>query len=251
MRTVVFWLTLSLCGAGAWAGEVSSVVGTGKPGYQGDGGQARDAQLNQPFDVAFDGNGNLFLSDTFNNVVRRVDRATGVITTVAGVGSKGFSGDGGAATRAQLNEPYGIALDRAGNLYLADRLNRRVRRVDGRTGIITTLAGDGSKTFSGDGGPASSAGLVEPNSVALDRDERRLYIADVADHRVRVVDLGVGTIATFAGNGKGRHDGDGGAATEAAILGRERSRSALTARFTCSNAAAIRFAPSIRRRVGS
>ena len=118
-----------------------------------------------------------------------------------------------------MNEPYGIVLDHAGNLYIADRLNRRVRRIDARTGMITTVAGDGSKTFSGDGGPATSAGLVEPNGVALDGAGRRLYVADVADNRVRVVDLDSGTITTFAGNGKGRHDGDGGPARDAEVFG--------------------------------
>ena len=127
------------------------------------------ARLNMPFDVALDVQGNIYLSDTFNHRVRRIDQKTGMITTVAGSGSAGFSGDGGPATKAQLNEPYGIVFDASGNLFVADRLNRRVRRVDGRTGIITTIAGNGTKSFSGDGGPAIAAGLVEPNGVALDR----------------------------------------------------------------------------------
>src|SRR5207249_361055 len=105
------------------------------------------------------------------------DARTGFITTVAGDGKAGFSGDGGPAAKARLNEPYGVVLDRADNLYVADRLNRRVRRVDGATGVITTVAGDGSKVFSGDGGPAVRAGLVEPNGVALDPTGRRLFIA--------------------------------------------------------------------------
>jgi sugar lactone lactonase YvrE len=172
-----------------------------------------------PFDVAFDSQGNLFLSDTFNHRIRRIDARTGVITTVAGSGRKGFSGDGGPATRAEMNEPYGIVLDSKGNLFVADRLNRRVRRIDAGTGIITTLAGDGSRSFSGDGGPASEAGLVEPNGVALDASGARLFIADVADHRVRAVNLPTGVISTFAGTGRGRHDGDGGPAASASIFG--------------------------------
>jgi DNA-binding beta-propeller fold protein YncE len=110
-------------------------------------------------------------------------------------------------------------LDRAGNLFVADRLNRRVRRVDAATGVITTVAGGGGKSFSGDGGHAARAGLVEPNGVALDAAGRRLYIADVADNRVRVVNLDDGTIATFAGNGRGTHSGDGGPARSASIAG--------------------------------
>jgi DNA-binding beta-propeller fold protein YncE len=198
---------------------ITTAAGTGTAGYAGDGGPATKAALNNPFDVAFDAAGNLYLSDTFNHRIRRVDAKTGVITTVAGAGAKGFSGDGGPATQAEMNEPYGIVLDRAGNLYFADRLNRRVRRVDAKTGVITTLAGDGSKAYSGDGGPAARAGLAEPNGVALDPAGLRLYIADVADHRVRVVDLATGTISTFAGNGKGRHEGDGGPSPAAAIFG--------------------------------
>jgi sugar lactone lactonase YvrE len=197
---------------------IVTVAGTGQPGYSGDGGPAAQARLNMPFDVAFDSKGNLYVADTFNHCVRRVDAASGVIDTVAGNGTKGFSGDGGPATKAQFNEPYGLAIDRLGNLYVVDRLNGRVRRVDARTAEVTTVAGDGSKKYSGDGGPATQAGLVEPNGVALDA-QGRLLIADVADHRVRAVDFATGQISTFAGTGKGAHSGDGGPAREAAIYG--------------------------------
>ncbi len=200
------------------AGPSENVAGTGRPGDSGDGGAAAMAALNQPFDVAYDAQGNLFLSDTGNHRIRRIDARTGTITTVAGTGKKGFAGDGGPATRALLDEPYGLALDEQGNLYFADRLNRRVRRVDAASGRISSVAGDGSKTFSGDGGPAVAAGLVEPNGVALD-GKGRLYIADVADNRIRVVELGNGTISTFAGDGRGRHAGDGGPAASASIHG--------------------------------
>lgn len=201
------------------AGSISSVAGNGHVGYAGDNGPARQATLNNPFDIAFDRQGNMFFSDALNHCIRKVDATTGTIATVAGIGKKGFSGDDGPADRAQMDEPYGIALDAAGNLYFADRLNRRVRKVDAKSGVISTLAGVGSKGFSGDDGPGAKAGLVEPNSVALDLSGKRLYIADVADHRVRVVDLSTGIIRTFAGNGRGRHDGDGGPATSASIAG--------------------------------
>lgn len=198
---------------------MSTVAGTGTQGYAGDGGPATQALLNNPFDLDFDPSGSLCFSDTYNHCIRRIDARTGVITTIAGTGEAGFSGDGGPATKAQMNQPYGLVIDRSGNLYTADRLNGRVRRIDGATGVITTLAGDGGGKFSGDGRLAASAGLAEPNGLALDRAHRRLFIADVADHRVRVVDLGSGIITTYAGTGKGAHAGDGGSATQADVFG--------------------------------
>jgi sugar lactone lactonase YvrE len=198
---------------------ITTAVGTGDKGFGGDGGPATAALLNGPFDVAFDAGGNLYFTDTFNNRIRRVDARSGVISTVAGNGDKGFSGDGGAATGAALNEPYGIALDRAGNIFVADRLNRRVRRIDAASGTITTLAGTGEAAYGGDGGPAADAGLAEPNGLAFDAAERHLYITDVADNRVRIVDLVSGTIATFAGTGAAEHSGDGGPAAAAGTFG--------------------------------
>jgi DNA-binding beta-propeller fold protein YncE len=197
---------------------ITSGVGSGRQGDGGDGGPAMRARLNQPFDLAFDSKGNLYFSDTFNHRIRRIDRETGVIRTVAGTGKAGFSGDGGPAIAAMLNEPYGVVLDQAGNLYFADRLNRRVRRVDARTGRITTITGTGVATYSGEGA-ADQATLVEPNGVALDPTGSMLYIADVADHRIRKVDLATGVITTFAGTGRATHDGDGSPAASASIWG--------------------------------
>lgn len=211
--------TLVLIFAGAAGPMISTAVGTGQAGGTGDRGPALQARLNMPFDVAFDAGGNLYLSDTNNHRIRRVDAASGTITTIAGSGRKGFSGDGGPAIEAELNEPYGLAIDGQGNVYFADRLNRRVRKVEAATGRITTIAGNGSKTYSGDGGPAQDAGLVEPNGVALDADGGRLFIADVAGHRIRVINLASGRIDTFAGNGQARDAGDGGPAAKAAIHG--------------------------------
>jgi streptogramin lyase len=199
--------------------KIDSPVGTGEKGFAGDGGPAAKALLNQPFDVAFDRSGHLYLSDTFNHRIRRVDAKSGIITTVAGNGKKGFGGDGGPASDAMLNEPYGIELDQDGNLFIVDRLNYCIRKVDAKTGTIATIAGTGAKSgYGGDGGPATKALLVEPNGIALD-GKGKLYIADVAGHRVRVVDLTAGTIATLAGNGKGATAGDGGAIDKATFNG--------------------------------
>jgi len=198
---------------------ITTAVGTGQKGYTGDGGPAARAQLNGPFDVGFDTAGNLYFSDTFNHCIRRVDARTNVITTLAGCGEPGHSGDGGPAIRACFNEPYGIAVDRAGNVYVADRHNHCVRRIEAGSGIVTTFAGNGSAGFGGDDGPAARAGMAEPNGLALNPEQTRLFIADVADHRVRVVDLSSGTIWTFAGTGEAEHSGDGGPAAKAGIYG--------------------------------
>jgi sugar lactone lactonase YvrE len=198
---------------------ITTWAGTGEKGFAGDGGPAIAALLNGPFDLAFDAAGHLYFADTFNHRIRRVDARTGVITTIAGDGTAGYAGDGGPATLAALNEPYGIVVDRAGNVYTADRKNACVRRIDAASGVITTFAGTGTAGYSGDGGPAARAGLAEPNGLAFDPGERHLYIADVADHRVRIVDLASGTIATFAGTGAAEHGGEGGPARAAPIFG--------------------------------
>ena len=202
--------------AAGWV--ITTAVGTGAQGHAGDGGPASQALLNNPFDIAFSPDGSMIFSDTFNHSLRRVDAKSGLISTIAGTGERGFAGDGELATAALLNEPYGVVVDRAGQIYFADRLNRRVRRIDA-AGQITTVAGDGLGQYSGDGGQAAVAGLAEPNGLALDATRKRLFITDVADHRVRVVDLNTGLIATFAGTGEGKHDGDGGPAIQAGIFG--------------------------------
>jgi sugar lactone lactonase YvrE len=199
-----------------WTATV--IAGTGEQGCSGDGSKATDARLNNPFDLAFFPDGSLAFSDTFNHCIRRIDARTATISTICGTGEKGFSGDGGPAAHARLNEPYGVVIDSSGRLFFADRLNRRVRVIDTK-GDIATLAGDGSGQYSGDGGPAALAGLVEPNGLTLSADETRLLIADVAGHRVRSVDLSTERIETFAGTGEARHGGDHGAAARADLFG--------------------------------
>jgi sugar lactone lactonase YvrE len=213
-----------LCGAAPLAaGTIDTVAGTGQAGYSGDGGPATAARLNQPFHCAL-GKGRLYVADAFNHCVRRIDLKTGVITTVAGCGRKGYSGDGGPATKATLNEPYAVAVSDEGDLYVVDRLNAVVRRVDGASGVITTVAGTGKRGYAGDGGKGTDARLDEPNDCCLD-GKGGLLIADVSDWRVRRLDLKAGTITTFAGTGRrrGRIDrteiGDGGPATKAVLVG--------------------------------
>lgn len=196
---------------------IKSIAGTGEAGYSGDGGLATQAKISNPFDVALDTDGNIYFSESGNHVIRRVDAKTGTISTVAGTGQKGYSGDGGPAVKAQLNDPYGVELDRDGNLYLVDRLNYCIRRVT-KDGKIETIAGTGKSGFSGDGGFGKDAQLKEPNGLCLD-GRGKLYIADVADHRVRVLDLANGKIETFCGTGKGQQTGDGASFKEASVMG--------------------------------
>jgi uncharacterized protein (TIGR03437 family) len=195
-------------------GVITTVAGNGTVGYSGDNGPATSAQLSSPQGVAVDSAGNLYIADVGNNRVRKV--SNGVITTVAGTGPAypggGFGGDGGPATSAQLYWPVGVAVDSAGNLYIADLNNERIRRVS--KGVITTVAGSATLDYSGDNGPATSAGLSSPQGVAVD-SAGNLYIADYNDSRIRRVSNGV--ITTVAGNGTGGYGGDGGPATSAEL----------------------------------
>ena len=200
------------------AGVISTVAGDGTLGYGGDGGAAVAAQLHFPAGVAPDGAGNLYIADVHNHRIRKVD-AAGVISTVAGSGRSGFGmggygGDGGAAVAAQLNTPTGVALDRAGNLYIADWSNHRIRKVNA-AGVITTVAGNGTEGYGGDGGAAVAAQLNAPSVVAPD-GAGNLYIADVGNDRIRKVDSS-GVITTVAGTGTFGFSGDGGPAVAARL----------------------------------
>jgi sugar lactone lactonase YvrE len=245
-------------------GTIVTLAGTGEPGFAGDGGPANAAALNEPKGMAVDAAGNLYIADAENHVIRRVDAASGRISTIAGrphdtaisrpashdgpedddplnassgtpdryvqlsdlsgtvrfvVGQAEtqYAGDGGPATEAQLQFPSAVALDDSGNLYIADTMNHRVRRVEARTGVISTIAGNGQHRYAGDGGPAVSAALNEPTALIV--HQGFLYIADQSNHRVRRVDLSSGLIITIAGTGQSGYAGDGGAGTEAALAG--------------------------------
>jgi sugar lactone lactonase YvrE len=197
-------------------GVITTVAGNGTPGNSGDNGPAISAELNYPFGVAVDASGNLYISDAYyNNVILKVTATTGLMTTVAGNGTQGYSGDNGPATSAAMGYPEGLALDASGNLYIADLLNGRIRKVAAATGIITTVAGNGTVGYSGDNGPATSAGL-SPQGVAVDASGN-LYIADASNGRIRKVAAATGIITTVAGNGTYGYSGDNGPATSAQL----------------------------------
>jgi len=257
----------------ATSGTIVTIAGTGESGYSGDGGPASAARLNEPKSVALDAQGRLYIADSENHLIRRVDLATGIVTTIAGRAEQAieaspvvstsavtghdfdddpfgeprqpathkivqqtdlsgtvrflvgtlpaagrFGGDGGPATRATLNFPSAVAVDVTGNLYIADTMNHRVRRVDVASGAISTIAGTGQRRFYGDGGPATAAALNEPAALVLDA-ERFLYIADQSNNRVRRVDLATGIIVTVAGMGEAAYTGDGIPAVEAGLAG--------------------------------
>jgi sugar lactone lactonase YvrE len=227
-RVVVLTVGVLIAGAspapGA-EGTVTTVAGTKARGYSGDGGPATEARLYQPRMSISDTAGNVYIADTFNQVIRKID-ATGTISTAVGVyhpvaaGTSDdqcppdFDGDGGPAAKARMSCPHSVALDAAGNLYIADSGNNRIRRVDG-AGIITTIAGTGKFSSGGDGGPATEAGLQSPKGITFDL-AGSLLIADSGNNQIRKIDTN-GVITTIAGAGEPGYSGDGGPATAAKL----------------------------------
>ena len=192
-----------------------------KTGFSGDNGPATSARLDTPDGVAIAPDGDLIVADSHNNRIRRVDKSTGIITTIAGSGQNGYDGDEKPATQAALNTPSAVAGTPNGDFYIADTLNNRIRMIDHLTGLIRTVAGDGTTGKNdpiGDGGPATSAKLFMPSDVAL-APNGDIYIADMHHQRIRKVDAKTRVITTVAGNGSFGRDGDDGPATRASLAG--------------------------------
>jgi DNA-binding beta-propeller fold protein YncE len=198
------------------AGKQSVLAGTGEKGFGGDGGPAAAARFNGPHHLLLGPDGALYVADTWNYAVRRIDLGTRVITTVAGTGVKGFAGDDGPARAAQFGGVFSIAFHR-GQLYICDLDNRRIRTVDPRSGVVSTVAGNGEKGVPQDGQDARAQPLVDPRAIAFDA-KGNLYIAERGGHALRVVDPG-GKIRTVAGTGEAGFSGDGGPARAARLNG--------------------------------
>ncbi len=193
----IFFTSLS-----APAQKIKTLAGSGEKAYSGDGAKALSAKLNQPFGVVVGLDGDIYFCDTGNHVIRRVSRKNGKISTIAGTGKAGYSGDGGPAEKAELFEPYELRFHKNGDLYWVEMRNQLVRKLDAKSNIIQTVAGSKKMGFTGDGGPAAEAQLNRPHSIQFDAEYENLFICDIGNHRIRKVNLASGKIETWCGNGK-------------------------------------------------
>ncbi|MDB6155299.1 MAG: pknD 5 [Chthoniobacteraceae bacterium] len=199
-------------------GTMATVAGNGTRGYSGDGGPATVASLNEPYEARLDSAGNLFFVERLSHTVRRVDAKTGFISTVAGTGKAGFSGDGGPGEKAEMKEPHSIGFDRAGDLYICDIGNHRIRKVEMKSGIISTFAGTGEKKPTPDGAPIAGTPLNGPRALDFDK-EGNLWLALREGNAIYKLDPVTGTIHHMAGTGKHGFTGNGGPAREATLSG--------------------------------
>ena len=209
---------LLFCLQGLNGAEISTILGTGESGFSGDGGPATQAKMNGPFGVVRGPDGCLYVCDTYNHCMRKID-AMGIVSTVAGLGGKkGYKGDGGVATKALLNEPYEVRFDKAGDMYFVEMMNHVIRKVDMKSGKISTIAGTGEQGFSGDGGAAKNARFNRPHSIQFG-PEGNLYVCDIGNHRIRKIDMKSGRISTFSGTGKKEKTIDGGKISKVHLKG--------------------------------
>lgn len=197
--------------------KITTVAGTGRKGYSGDGGLATDAELNEPYEVRFDRAGNMYFVEMQNHVVRRVGAKSGRISTIAGTGKSGYSGDGGPATKATFNRPHSIALDGNGGLYIADIGNHRIRRVDLETGVVDSVAGNAERRLPKDGQIAKGNPILGPRALFIDGDT--MWIALREGHSVWKMDMTNDTLHYVAGTGEKGFSGDGGLAASATFNG--------------------------------
>ncbi len=216
MRQILCFLLLALPLTSADR-RIVTIAGTGTAGYSGDGGPGTKAELNNPFGLVVGPDGALYFCDSGNNCIRRLDLKSNVLTTIAGTQKRGYAGDGGKALEAMMNQPYELRFSKAGDLLFVDEMpNHVIRRIDMKTQLISTLAGTGQAGFGGDGGPAEKAQFRQPHSIAFD-PEGRLLVCDIANQRVRRIDLKTGLIDTYAGTG-GRGPAADGAPLEGTPL---------------------------------
>ncbi len=199
-------------------GTIVTVAGAGEAGWSGDGGPAQDARLNEPYEVRFDATGDMFWAERLSHTVRKLDHKRAIVSTIAGNGTAGFSGDGGPGTNGQLNEPHSIVLDRTGNLYICDIKNHRIRKVEARSGIISTFAGTGEKKPTPDGARFATVPLNGPRALAFDRSDN-LILALREGNQIFKLDLSKGTVHHLAGTGKKGSTGDNGPAVDATLGG--------------------------------
>lgn len=205
------------CLISAATARAEKIVLVAGEGEGGEGGPAREAKLQMPFAVDLDRAGNLFLAEYIGQRVRKID-GKGILSTVAGTGEKGYGGDDGPAAKARFNSIHSLVVAANGDVYITDSFNKRLRKIEGRTGVIRTIAGTGEKGFSGDGDPATKARFGDIYCAALDAKGEKLYLADLDNRRIRVVDLGSGVVETVAGNGEKGVPRDGAEARQAPLV---------------------------------